>query len=177
MRTIKWIVVHTCGAFDKKRKVVVHQSVEIVRAFHMLPKAQHDAQGKLIAGTGGNAWRDIGYHRYIEQDGQMKAGRPDAKMGAHATGFNAFSLGICCSGHGDHEPFNAAQTGTLVRQCAAWCRQYGLDPAKVIGHRETAEHGGPTVGKNCPGTLVNMTSVRELVRAELLAGPPSAGPR
>lgn len=166
-REILWIVVHTCGAFDVKKKRVVHQSVEVVRAYHMLPLAKYDELGRLVPGTGGKGWHDIGYHRYIEEDGAVKQGRLDASIGAHVEGFNSRSLGICCSGHADYEPFNPAQLQSLVEQCALWCRMYKLDPDKVIGHDETDDHGGPKVWKSCPGRYVDGGAIRHLVRDEL----------
>lgn len=156
MRPILWIVVHTCGAYDQKHKRVVHQSVETVRAYH-----------KLAAMYGGRGWHDIGYHRYIEQDGAIRMGRADAMIGAHATDFNDFSVGICCSGDGDFEAFNPEQLGSLVAQCAAWCKLYSITPDHVIGHRETSQRGGPAVQKTCPGTLVDMAAIRHRVRDEL----------
>jgi len=159
MRALTWVVVHTCGAFDAKNHRVVHQSVETVRAYHKLAKA-----------LGGNGWSDIGYHRYVEQNGVIRMGRGDATVGAHASGFNAFSLGICCSGHGDHEPFNPAQMTALVAQVVAWCKLYAIAPDHVIGHRETSQFGGPPVTKSCPGNLVDMLAIRLQVRDELAGG-------
>jgi N-acetylmuramoyl-L-alanine amidase len=153
MRPILWIVVHTCGAYDARNKRVVHQSAETVRAYH-----------KLAVAHGGRGWLDIGYHRYVEQSGIIRMGRADATIGAHATGFNDFSLGICCSGHGDYEPFNPEQMASLVTQCVVWCKLYHVPPGHIIGHWETSEHGGPPVSKTCPGNLVDMGDIRHLVR-------------
>jgi hypothetical protein len=167
VRRIDFLVQHTAGAYDGKARRVVHQKFEVVRAFHMLPKARYDAAGKLAAGTGGNGWRDIGYHRYIEVDGKIRLGRLDAVVGAHAAEFNAHTLSVCCSGHGDFDPFNDAQMRSLVAQHAAWCRLYALSFDRVIGHRETAKHGGPPVEKSCPGKLIDMDDIRARVRDEL----------
>ena len=153
-RSIQWIVVHTCGAYQKKR--VVHQSFEVVRDYHVRPKT-----------AGGKGWFDIGYHVYIERDGQVRRGRADHVPGAHVEHFNAHTLGVACSGHGDYEPFNAAQLGSLVEQCVAWCRKYDLDAEHVIGHDETDEHGGPPVWKSCPGRLVDMHFIRAIVARDL----------
>lgn len=147
MRTIEYLVVHTAGAYDAKRKRVVHQSVETIREYHM----RH------------NDWRDNGYHRYIEVDGAIMQGRPDEQPGAHAGGFNHHSLGICVSGHGDFEDFNDDQMRALVTQLTRWCREHHLGAERCIGHRETTEHGGPVVNKTCPGILVDMDQVRALV--------------
>lgn len=167
MRQISWIVVHTCGAFDAKRNLVVHQKVETVRQIHMMPLAQYDAKGKLVPGTGGRGFKDIGYHRYIERDGKIQLGRLDSVVGAHAEHFNEHSVGICCSGHGDYEAFNALQLASLVAQCVVWCRLYTLTPERVIGHTETAKNGGPPVAKSCPGRLIDMPMIRERVRATI----------
>jgi N-acetylmuramoyl-L-alanine amidase len=156
MRPIYWLVVHTCGAYDATAKRAVHQSVEAVRAYHM--RAVQD---------GGRGWNDIGYHRYIEQGGATRPGRADRTIGAHATGFNEHSLGICCSGDGDHEPFNREQLLSLVAQLTLWCRLYSVSPDHVIGHRETQDHGGPPVQKTCPGKLVDMGAIRHRVRDAL----------
>lgn len=166
MRKIDWIVVHTAGAYDDERRRVVHQRVEVVRAFHVMPVARY-VNGKLVKGTGGRGYKDIGYNRYIEVDGRICLGRPDTVAGAHTEKLNATSLGVCCSGHGDLEPFNERQLNSLVAQCTAWCRLYNLTADRVIGHRETPRFGGAPTLKTCPGKLVDMDEIRARVRDEL----------
>ena len=39
-----------------------------------------------------------GYHYYIRRDGSIKSTRPLDKVGAHAKGYNAHSIGICYDG-------------------------------------------------------------------------------
>ena len=168
IRTYEFVVVHTGAAFNQKRQRVEHHTFEMVRRDHMLPVARHDAAGKLVPGTGGRGFKDIGYNRYIEVDGKIRLGRLDAVAGAHTEGFNDRSLGVCCSGSGDHEPFNAAQLRSLVAQCAAWCRLYSLPAERVIGHREAPAFGAKPTSKTCPGKLVDMDVIRGLVRDELL---------
>tara|TARA_R110000772_G_scaffold31754_2_gene78065 strand:+ start:1304 stop:1810 length:507 start_codon:yes stop_codon:yes gene_type:complete len=43
-------------------------------------------------------WSDIGYHFYIEKDGTLHQGRPLDKNGAHVSGFNSGTIGICTEG-------------------------------------------------------------------------------
>lgn len=171
MRTFEYIVVHTGAAYNFKRKRVEHHSFEIVKRDHMLPVARFDGAGKLVPGTGGRGFRDIGYNRYIEVDGKIRLGRLDKVAGAHTEGFNDRSLGVCCSGSGDHEPFNPAQLRSLVAQCSAWCRLYNLTADRVIGHREAPRFGAKPTGKSCPGKLVDMDMIRALVRDELAGVP------
>ena len=53
----------------------------------------------------------IGYHYYITRDGTVHAGRPLYQVGAHATGFNRRSIGVCYEGGLDSEG-NPADTRT-----------------------------------------------------------------
>jgi N-acetylmuramoyl-L-alanine amidase len=167
MRAIRFIVVHTAAAYDAKRHRVVHQTYETVRRYHMMPPARYDAGGKLLLGTGGRGFKDIGYHRYVEGDGKIRLGRLDGVRGAHVEGFNDETLGICCSGHGDFEPFNAAQLASLVTQCVTWCHLYDLTAERVIGHNEAPRYGSPPVAKSCPGKIIDMDMIRARVRAGL----------
>lgn len=52
-----------------------------------------------------------GYHYYIERDGKINSMRPSEKVGAHARGYNAHSLGICYEGGLDRNG-RAADTRT-----------------------------------------------------------------
>lgn len=43
-------------------------------------------------------WQGIGYHYVIYRDGSVHTGRPVAQIGAHCTGHNANSIGVCYIG-------------------------------------------------------------------------------
>ena len=43
-------------------------------------------------------WSDIGYHYVIYRDGSIHEGRDIGKVGAHTTGYNTGSIGICYIG-------------------------------------------------------------------------------
>lgn len=148
---VQWLVVHTAGAFNPKTRKVVYQPISAIRDYHM----KH------------NGWRDIGYHGYIEEDGTYMTGRPEDHIGAGASGFNHHALHICVAGHGDYAPFNTAQEATLIMRLTRWCREHRLPAERVIGHRETDEHGGPPVYKTCPGDLIDMNLIRAKVRERL----------
>lgn len=152
-RKIEFVTVHHCEAYDTKRRRVVHQSVEEIRAYHMRPKAQ-----------GGKGFRDIAYHRFVEGDGTLQLGRKDSEIPAAVEGFNPHILAICASGHGDFEPFNPQQLITIVEQCAAWVVEHQLPIEHVIGHREADDFGAPRVWKTCPGMLNDMDRLRQRVR-------------
>lgn len=63
-------------------------------------KASQDIGAKEIRNwhVNGNKWYDIGYHYVIKRDGTLEKGRDDTKIGAHCSGHNAHSIGICLVG-------------------------------------------------------------------------------
>ena len=46
-----------------------------------------------------NGWAGVGYHFYIRKNGDIFRGRPIDTVGAHATGHNYSSIGICFEGN------------------------------------------------------------------------------
>jgi len=96
-----------------------------------------------------NGWRYIGYHYYITRDGVVHECRPIERMGAHALGYNAHSVGICYEG-GLSAAGCIADTRTPAQKAAM--RQLIIDlhhrfPGikTVLGHRDL-----PGVQKACP---------------------------
>lgn len=152
MRPLRWFVVHTSATADKQGKPV-DADVEQMREYHKTH----------------NGWADIGYHYVIRMNGVIETGRPLADAGAHVAGFNAESVGICCSGHGDLADFTPEQHASLAELCAELCARTGSGPDRVIGHREADDHGAPHVDKTCPGVKVDMNVVRGNVEKALRA--------
>lgn len=151
MRPIKWIVVHTSATADKQGKAQ-DASAEQIRRYHI----EH------------NGWTDIGYHFVVRANGTIERGRPLEAAGAHVAGFNAESVGICCSGHGDLADFTDDQHVALARLCGELVIKLGLEPKNVIGHREADDvAGAPAVSKTCPGSKVDMDLIRSNVGALL----------
>jgi len=74
-RFIDTVIVHHTG--DKN----IDESVESIDRYH-----------KSIG------WDEIGYHYVIRRNGSVEVGRVESKIGAHAKGRNAKSLGIALSG-------------------------------------------------------------------------------
>lgn len=114
-------------------------------------------------------WRAIGYHWLIDRDGAVIAGRPEAQEGAHVTGQNATSVGVCLIGgfgsNGDDLPadhFTPHQMDALRDLMGDLLSRY--PGAMVRGHNDYA-------AKACPGFRV------ALHLAEILpASPPAARP-
>lgn len=154
-REITHIVVHTAAAAAKGKPV--DQSAATIRAYHK-----------------SKGWSDIGYNILIRFDGSIEPGRPMSKAGAHVEGFNASTIGICCTGHGDIADFTAKQKHALTHLICDLLRDYGLvqtfrkNMMRVLGHRECYQLPGvPNTGKTCPGTKVDMKAIRLAVAAEL----------
>ena len=96
-----------------------------------------------------NHWRYIGYHFYITRSGRVETTRPLERMGAHAKGHNAHSIGICYEG-GLDEQGQIADTRTEEQKKAmakliVQLKQQFPTILKVLGHRDL-----PGVQKACP---------------------------
>lgn len=83
----------------------------------------------------------IGYHYVIYVDGSIHEGRPLAKIGAHASGYNARSIGICMVGT---DEFTKTQWDSLESLVNFLKEKFSIH--EVVGHRML-----PDVHKDCPG--------------------------
>ena len=91
----------------------------------------------------------IGYHYYIRRDGRVELTRPLERIGGHARGWNAHSIGICYEG-GLNENGVVADTRTEAQKKAmaelvVRLKQQFPTINKVMGHRDL-----PGVQKACP---------------------------
>lgn len=77
IRPINRIILH-CSATEEGK----HFTTEQIRQWHVK----------------GNGWSDIGYHYIIELDGSIHEGRNVNVAGAHTSGYNAQSIGVCYVG-------------------------------------------------------------------------------
>ena len=131
MRKISKIIIH-CSATPEGKDFTVQQ----IRQWHTTPKPK------------GNGWRDIGYHFVIYRDGSVHPGRPVEQIGAHTSGHNANSIGVCyiggCAPDGKtpKDTRTPAQRAALIRLVAELLRQYPA--ATVHGHNEFAAKACPS---------------------------------
>ena len=77
MRKINKLIVH-CSATPEGKDI----KTETIRNWHV----------------NSNHWKDIGYHYVIELDGSIHKGRDESVIGAHCSGQNTNSIGICYVG-------------------------------------------------------------------------------
>lgn len=75
-RTINEIIIH-CSATAEGKDYTTSQ----IKQWHL-------ARG----------FSDIGYHWVIYRDGSIHQGRDESKVGAHCTGHNSYSIGVCYIG-------------------------------------------------------------------------------
>jgi len=124
MRKIDKIVIH-CSATKEGRS---HTTEDITK--------WHKARG----------FRTIGYHYVIYLDGSIYKGRPDSEIGAHVSGQNSFSIGICYIGGLDingkaKDTRTHAQKESLLKLIKELKAKYPL--ATIHGHREFANKACP----------------------------------
>lgn len=126
MRHINEIIIH-CSATPEGRDYTV---ADIDR--------WHKARG----------WRGIGYHYVIYRDGSVHAGRPVEQIGAHCTGHNADSIGICYIGGVAADGKTPKDTRTPAQRIALRELVEELRAkypgATVHGHREFAPKACPS---------------------------------
>lgn len=125
MRKIDKIIVHCTATFEGK-----HFSVDDVRAWHK-------ARG----------WKDIGYHYLIYLDGSIHRGRQEAEVGAHCSGHNRNSIGVCYVGGLERGTRKAKDTRTPAQREALISLLKELKKkypgAQIYGHRDLAARACP----------------------------------
>lgn len=104
-----------------------------------------------------NGWVGIGYHYYIRKDGSIYRGRPEWAVGAHATGHNDRSIGICCEGAYMTETMPAAQLASLKALLRDIMGRYGTLALKR--HRDVN-------ATSCPGDNFPWAEVQDYMKED-----------
>lgn len=131
MRPISKIIIHCSATPD-----VMDVGFEEINGWHL--------QRGFKSPTGVNC----GYHFVIRKNGVVEVGRMIDEIGAHVSGENEFSIGVCVVGTHD---FNQSQIHSLRRVVDGLLGQYPA--AKVYGHREFPS--AKAKGKTCPNMDVH----------------------
>ena len=93
-----------------------------------------------------NGWSGAGYHFLVRKDGKVYRLRPEWAVGAHASGSNSDSLGICFEGAYNSETMGQAQI-QAGRELVAYLKgKYGI--SKVLRHKDVMSTDCP--GRNFP---------------------------
>jgi N-acetylmuramoyl-L-alanine amidase len=132
MRQINKIIVH-CSATREGQNI----PVETIRKWHV----------------DGRGWSDIGYHFYIDLEGNIFKGRDIAKMGAHCKGYNRNSIGICycggveADGKTPKDTRNELQKDSLLAVLRTLKAMYPF--ACIHSHRDFANKACPSFDATC----------------------------
>jgi N-acetylmuramoyl-L-alanine amidase len=112
-------------------------------------------------------WHDIGYHagvELVESGGhsfyfEALMGRMWDVEGAHASGHNSDSLGICFVGNYDIvvPPTEMLESGAKV--LALWMKLFNIPSSEIYGHHAFASY------KSCPGTLFPLSTLISMVNS------------
>ncbi len=94
----------------------------------------------------GNGWSGAGYHFLVRKDGKVYRLRPEKAVGAHASGSNSDSLGICFEGDFTSEKMSTTQKNAGKDLIAYLKKKYGI--SKVQKHSDVCSTDCP--GKNFP---------------------------
>ena len=127
MRKINKIILH-CSATPQGRE----HDVADIRRWHLK-----------------RGFNDIGYHYLIHIDGTIEEGRPLNKQGAHCSGQNRGSIGICYVGGMSKDMKKAkdtrtqAQKDSLIKLMHELIYKYNKDMT-IHGHNEFANKACPS---------------------------------
>lgn len=111
------------------------------------PEGRDDRAADIRRWHKAKGWNDIGYHYVIDIDGTIEPGRDIETAGAHCTGHNANSIGICYIGGCDEEmkPKDTrtdAQKASLLVLLKYLAAKY--PNATIYGHRDFAQKACPS---------------------------------
>lgn len=95
-------------------------------------------------------WCKIGYHFFVDKQGNIYRGREENAVGSHAYASNYNSIGICAEGKYMEETMPEAQKNALKELVAYLKEKYGI--TKVQAHRDVCATSCP--GKNYPFTEI-----------------------
>ena len=94
----------------------------------------------------GRGWMGIGYNFYVRKDGSIYQGRPEWVVGAHATGYNDKSIGVCAEGNFEAEKMPEAQKQGIIELIKELKKKY--PNVQIKRHKDFAATACP--GKNYP---------------------------
>lgn len=97
-------------------------------------------------------WSGIGYHFFVDKEGNIYRGRPENNVGAHCFGHNNYTVGICVQGNYMLENMPEKQKTSVIELCRVLCSKYKMNCIKA--HRELN-------ATSCPGTNFPLEEIRK----------------
>ena len=113
-----------------------------------------------------NRWSGAGYHFLVRKDGSVYRLRPEWAVGAHATGSNSDSIGICFEGNFMTETMPDEQKQAGEEQLDWVKEKYGFET--VQAHRDVQATG-------CPGTNFPFEEIANGDKESNIPTPPASG--
>ena len=93
-------------------------------------------------------WQGIGYHYVVYRDGSVHPGRPVEQIGAHTSGHNTNSIGVCYIGGVAADGETPKDTRTPAQRAAlrdlVELLRAEYPSATIHGHREFANKACPS---------------------------------
>ena len=108
-----------------------------------------------------NGWAGIGYHFFVRKDGSIYRGRPLGYVGAHASGSNYDSVGVCFEGDFTKESMPDVQKEAGKEIVAYLKNYYGIK--KVQRHSDVCATACP--GGNFPFTEIANATVASVANS------------
>lgn len=121
---------------------------EIIVHCSATPEGRPHTVGEIRAWHKQRGFKDIGYHYVIYLDGSIHAGRDESVIGAHCTGHNRYSIGVCYIGgmtkdmKAAKDTRTEAQKKSLLQLLRQLKKKY--PQAKIYGHRDFAAKACPS---------------------------------
>lgn len=100
----------------------------------------------------GNNWAGIGYHLWVDFEGNIYKGRELSWQGTHVAGFNARSIGIGCQGNFQTQQMPDAQVKGVIEAIKIVHDYLGRKPS-LVGHGDIASTA-------CPGRNFRMADIK-----------------
>ncbi len=124
----------------------------------------------------------IAYAYFVESDGLVYRCLAHDVRSWHAGPWNDRGIGVCLAYDAGDAPPPDCQLQAAAELCARLVGELGLEPSRVLGHRElegsgyTVEKGRIVMRKECPGLAIDLDSFRRRVE-EALKRPGGPGIR
>ena len=138
----EWLIIHHSGGGENNPFLKTsHHTANSVENYHL-----------------SRGWDGIGYHYFIELNGDVWKGRPEHRNGAHCKeqSMNNKSLGICIAGNFDVETPSQAQMDSLKGLVKGLVQKHNIKKDRIVGHRKFATY------KSCPGNKFSDSLIASL---------------
>lgn len=111
------------------------------------PEGRDDKAADIRRWHKARGFNDIGYHYVVDLDGTIEPGRDVTIAGAHTTGHNADSIGVCYIGGADTDmkpkDTRTEEQKTALRLLLKYLVQK-YPGATIYGHRDFAQKACPS---------------------------------